>query len=164
VPVAIPLVSDQYEPYVLDSDTPYRFSHWLPNQPATPKNHEERVHLYRNYGAAIARFHRALVGYEDEDIQKRTWQTDLNKRVLDEAIPLILAHLSPDQRPSFEALLAEIGPGMLSAYANLPIQLIVWDCHPGNVPLTALTYADSSTATISRWRPGFWTWPISLSS
>jgi Ser/Thr protein kinase RdoA (MazF antagonist) len=131
--VALPLLSTKGVPYVIDSDQIYRLSNWLPNQPAEVRTGEERVRLYQNYGAAIGRFHRALASYQDDEILNRTWQTGLQKRVLSEAVPVILAHLEPSQLQSFETLLAEIEPMMMATYADLPLQPIIWDCHPGNV-------------------------------
>jgi Ser/Thr protein kinase RdoA (MazF antagonist) len=131
--VAVPLLSKASLPYVVESDQVYRLSHWLPNQPARVQTEEEQGHLYRNYGAALGRFHKALASYEDADILNRTWETSLQKRMLDEAVPVVLAYMDPDRLVVFEALMAELKPAMQSAYANLPIQLIIWDCHPGNV-------------------------------
>jgi len=131
--VAVPLLSQASLPYVIESDQVYRVSHWLPNRPARVQNEEEQSHLYWNYGAALGRFHKALASYEDADILSRTWETSLQKRVLDEAVPVALAHLDAERLAVFEALLAELKPAMQSAYADLPIQLIIWDCHPGNV-------------------------------
>ena len=74
----------------------------------------ERDRLYQNYGAAIARFHQALASYKDDDILNRTWQTDFQTRVFDEAIPIIFANLDPVRLSSFKASLAEIEPNMSS--------------------------------------------------
>lgn len=131
--VAVPLLSNQGTPYVIASDHIYRLSNWLPNQPVQVKTGKDQVRLYQNYGAAIGRFHQALASYKDEDILNKTWQTNLQTRILDEAVPVVMAHLDQAQLPSFQALLAEIKPWMTAAYANLPIQPIIWDCHPGNV-------------------------------
>lgn len=131
--VAVPLLSNHGVPYVCDADRIYRLSHWLSNQPAEAQTSAERARLYQNYGAAIGRFHQALANYVDDDILNKTWQTDLQTRVLDEAVPVILAHLEQDRLPVFQALLAEIEPEMRAAFADLPRQLIIWDCHCGNV-------------------------------
>ncbi len=131
--VAVPLLSNQGTPYVIASDCIYRLSHWLPNQPAEAQTSAERARLYQNYGMAIGRFHQALASYEDDAILSKTWQTDLRTRVLDEAVPVVLAHLDPARLPLFQALLAEIEPEMTAAFADLPRQLIIWDCHGGNV-------------------------------
>jgi len=131
--VAVPLLSNKGVPYVIEADHIYRLSRWLANRPAKVQTSEERVRLYQNYGAAIGRFHRALASYKDDDILRKTWQTNLQTRVLDEAAPVILAHLDQAQLPSFEGLLAEIKPKMKAAFADLPLQPIIWDCHPGNV-------------------------------
>lgn len=131
--VAAPLLSKEGVPYVVDTDQVYRLSKWLPNQPAEVCTSEERVRLYQNYGAAIGRFHQALADYNDDEILSRTWQTDLHKRMLGEAVPVILAHLDRSHLLTFQALLAEIEPDMCEAFANLPLQPIIWDCHPGNV-------------------------------
>ena len=131
--VALPLLSAEGTPYIVHGGHIWRLSHWLPNQAAEVQTSGERRRLYQNYGAAIARFHQALASYKDDDLLARTWQTDLQTRVLDEAVPVILAHLGPSLLPSFRAQLAEIEPVMAAAFANLPTQLIIWDCHPGNV-------------------------------
>jgi Ser/Thr protein kinase RdoA (MazF antagonist) len=131
--VAVPLLSNKGTPYVVNSEHIYRLSDWLPNQPAEVQTSEERVRLYQNYGAAIGRFHQALASYKDDNILSRTWRTNLQTRILDEAVPVIITRLDQTQLSSFQTLLAEIKPKMTSAYANLPIQPIIWDCHPGNV-------------------------------
>lgn len=131
--VAAPLPSDLGLPYVIIANHIYRLSHWLPNQPAQVQTSEDQIRLYQNYGVAIGRFHQALASYEAGRLSNRTWQTDLQTRVLAEAVPVILANLTPAQLPTFQARLAEIEPAMRRAYANLPVQPIIWDCHPGNV-------------------------------
>ncbi len=131
--VAVPLLSRAGVPYVIDNEQVYRLSHWLPNQPGTPQSEADLIRLYRNYGAALGRFHQALASYTDAALLSRTWQTTLQKRVLEEAVPSIQARLDQARLPTFQALLAEVEPGLKAAYADLPTQLIIWDCHPGNV-------------------------------
>jgi Ser/Thr protein kinase RdoA (MazF antagonist) len=131
--VAVPLLTPEGNSYNIATDCIYRLSHWLPNRPAELRTGSERDRMYQSYGRAIARFHLALASYRDDDVSNRTWQTDLHKRVFDEAIPRILAHMSQDGLSSFKALLKEVEPDMISAYTNLPVQLIIWDCHPGNI-------------------------------
>lgn len=131
--VAVPLLSEEGVPYVIETDQVYRLSKWLPNQPAEVRTSEERVRLHQNYGAAIGRFHQALADYKDDEILSRTWQTDLQRRMLGEAVPVILAHLDRSHVLKFQALLAEIESDIRDAFANLPLQPIIWDCHPGNV-------------------------------
>lgn len=136
--VARPLLSSQGTPYVVDDGHLYRLSHWLPNRPADVQTSQEQGRLYANYGMAIGRFHQALATYQDDDLSSKTWQTDLRTRVLDEAVPVVLAHLDRAQLPLFQRALAEIKPQMASTLADLPVQLIVWDCHPGNVAVDGL--------------------------
>ncbi len=133
LPAAVPLLSDDGRPYVVDVDRVFRLSNWLRNEPAEVNTGEERRRLFRNYGAAIARFHRALTSYTDPEILSRTWQTDLQTRVIDEAVPVILAHLDQSRLDSFKATLAGVESEMAMAFADLPRQLVIWDCHPGNV-------------------------------
>ena len=131
--VAVPLLADDGRPYTVSENHIYRLSNWLQNQPAEVRTDEERDRLWRNYGTAIARFHLALASYKDKDVLSRTWQTNLQKRVLDQAVPVVLNHLDQEQLTSFKALLAEVQPTMMSLYADLPLQFIIWDCHPGNI-------------------------------
>lgn len=131
--VAVPLLSKQGVPYVSTSENLYRLSHWLPNQPAMVQTNEERIRLYQNYGFAIGRFHQALAGFQDSHSLSQTWQTTLHKRVIEEAVPVVIANLDQTRLSSFQALWAELESPMTAAYANLPLQPIIWDCHPGNV-------------------------------
>lgn len=131
--VAIPLSTQAGKPFHVASGRVYRLSHWLPNKYVEPRTDDERAQLYRNYGAAIARFHLALARYQDTDILTRTWQTGLRSAVLDEAVPAVLAHLDQALLPAFTAAISEIKQDMALAFEGLPEQPIIWDCHPGNV-------------------------------
>ena len=133
VPAAVPLLSSVGTPYVIDSGQIYRLSVWLPNRFVEPATGEEQIRLYRNYGAAIAHFHAALATYQDDQLLARTWQSNLLARVFDEAIPVILANLTGEQLSIMQNILAALGPAMRVAYTDLPQQLVIWDCHPGNV-------------------------------
>ena len=138
VPVGIPLLTSEGDPYLIDGDSVFRLTKWLTNQPSAIQTKKQQVQIYQNYGTAIGRFHQALATYEDSEITNRTWQTDLHERILDEAIPLILARLNPSQKASFLKSLTVIQSEMGEAFAALPIQLIIWDCHPGNVAVDGL--------------------------
>lgn len=110
-----------------------RLSHWLPNQPQPAHTDDERIRLFQNYGRAIAQFHQALATYEDDHILERTWQASLHSRVIDQAIPTIFVYLDDAKHTWFQNLRATIEVDMITAFANLPEQLVIWDCHPGNV-------------------------------
>lgn len=131
--VAIPLLSDKGTPYAVDSDSVYRLSAWLPNAPAPLRTEEERSLMLKNFGEAIGRFHLALASYEDEGILEKTWKTDLKTRVIDQALPIVTARLDPARLGVLEDLWRGIEREMALAYADLPMQLIIWDCHPANV-------------------------------
>ncbi len=133
VPAAVPLFSNAGTPYVIDDGQIYRLSAWLPNRFVEPQTSEEQTRLYRNYGAAIAHFHAALASYHDDQLLTRTWQSNLLARVFEEAIPVILAHLTGEHLSMMQTTLAALAPAMRAAYADLPQQLVIWDCHPGNV-------------------------------
>lgn len=137
--VAVPLLSTAGTPYHLADGQIYRLSRWLPNRYVEPQTSDERAQLYHNYGRALAHFHQALATYQDERIEQRTWRTNLQKRVFDEAIPVIQAQLDPAKLPDFQALLTPIAPDLRAAYADLHSQLIIWDCHPGNVAVDGVT-------------------------
>ena len=79
LPAAVPLLSDDGRPYIVDADHVFRLSDWLRNEPAEVQTGEKHSRLLRNYGIAIARFHRALACYTDAEILNRTWETDLQK-------------------------------------------------------------------------------------
>lgn len=135
--VATPLLTKTGKPYHIASDQVYRLSYWLQNNFVEP-HADERAQLYRNYGAAIARFHLALASYHDDDILNRTWQTSLKTRVLDQAVPAVLSHLDSTLLPAFTASLKALEPDMTLAFQGLPEQLIIWDCHPGNVAVNGI--------------------------
>lgn len=133
VAAAVPLLTTDGLPYVIDDGKIYRLSRWLPNRYREPATAAERTQLYRNYGTAMARFHAALATYQDECLYERTWQTNLPKRIFDEALPVVRSHLDPAQAADFEAALESVMPLMQQSYPDLPRQLMIWDCHPGNV-------------------------------
>jgi Ser/Thr protein kinase RdoA (MazF antagonist) len=133
VRVAVPKLAATGLPYVVDNDLVYRLSDWLPNRPAEARTTDEWVCLLRNYGTAIGQFHLALATCPDELILNRTWTIDLQKRILEEAVPVALRHLADEQRRVLESTLHELRAEMIQALAHLPAQLIIWDCHPGNV-------------------------------
>jgi Ser/Thr protein kinase RdoA (MazF antagonist) len=138
MPVATPLLTKTGKPYHIASNQVYRLSYWLQNNFVEPRTDDERAQLYRNYGAAIARFHLALASYHDDDILNRTWQTSLKKRVLDQAAPAVLSHLDSSLLPAFTTSLKTLEPDMTLAFQDLPEQLIIWDCHPGNVAVNGI--------------------------
>jgi Ser/Thr protein kinase RdoA (MazF antagonist) len=139
VAAAVPMLSTVGTPYVIDDGQIYRLSQWLVNRFTAPQTDAERMLLYRNYGTAIARFHAALATYQDDRLLERTWASALSTRVFAEALPTILAHLTGDRLAQMQATLAELEPAMRIAYADLPRQLVIWDCHPGNVAVDGLT-------------------------
>lgn len=138
LPVAVPLLARDGLPYSLVSGEIYRLSRWLPNTPAEPRTPAEKDHLYRSYGRAIARFHDALASYTDEVMLRRTWTTTLHKRVFVEAVPSIQKNTAPEQLPAFAQLLGEVEADMRTAFTDLPLQPIIWDCHGGNVAVDGL--------------------------
>ncbi|MEM7033818.1 MAG: phosphotransferase [Chloroflexota bacterium] len=131
--VAVPLIARNGKPYINFTGRIIRLSHWLPNQPQPAHTDDERIRLFQNYGRAIAQFHQALATYEDDHILERTWQASLHSRVIDQAIPTIFVYLDDAKHTWFQNLRATIEVDMITAFANLPEQLVIWDCHPGNV-------------------------------
>jgi Ser/Thr protein kinase RdoA (MazF antagonist) len=131
VPVALPLISDQQQLFVPYGDALYTLSSMLARErdeaavwPSAP--------LYSNIGRAIGRLHRALADYPDEIV---SWQMKFARRALDEARPLVQAHLNAHRRAHFEDVLEQIESEMRSTLAGLPEQYIHGDCHGGNVLL-----------------------------
>lgn len=131
VPVALPLLSDHQQFFVQYGDALYTLSSMLAREtddvavwPSAP--------LYRKIGRAIGRLHRALADYPGEIV---SWQMNFARRTMDEALPVILAHLTPHRRAHLEGILGQIEPEVRSALAGLPEQHIHGDCHGGNVLL-----------------------------
>lgn len=133
LPVALPLLSKESIPYALAENQLYRLSKWLSNNPTDIRTKADSVQLYRNYGMAIGRFHQALASIKEDKILRQTWHTDLQQRVLGEAVPTILTHLEQPDLHAFQTLLSNIKSAMIEAFTDLPRQLIIWDCHPGNI-------------------------------
>ena len=133
IPVALPILSDDGQPYVTFGKELYCLSPCLVNNPGVIRNASERDMLYRNYGCALARLHQALETYPDRDIASRTWRTDLIRQVFDEAIPCIFENQSPEQHRALTRMVSEIEPKMRALCSALPEQLIHRDCNPGNV-------------------------------
>lgn len=132
VRAAVPLLTVDGAPYSVTDGLVYKLADWLPNRPAPVMTAQEQIALNASCGRAIATMHVALASYQDERLLSRTWQTDLNKRVFGEALPVLNESLGPADRNELAGLQAQIETGMSTAFAGLPGQLILWDCHQGN--------------------------------
>jgi Ser/Thr protein kinase RdoA (MazF antagonist) len=135
VKVALPLAAMDGEPFAIDSGLAYGLTAWLRNEAAEAPDEAGLVRLYRGYGAAIGGFHRALSGYRDEGLSSRTWRTDLKARILDQALPVVRSRLRGKRLADLDRLFGGIEAGFAAALSGLPEQLVIWDCHPGNVAI-----------------------------
>jgi Ser/Thr protein kinase RdoA (MazF antagonist) len=89
--------------------------------------------MQRAYGRAIAGMHRALASYPVERARQRTWSKDIGQEVVTSALPTIRKLLPAELRADFEALIMPHESEMARRLTGLPVQLIFYDCHHGNI-------------------------------
>ena len=129
IPVALPISTDNDQTYIHSEGHYYCLFPELPSNPDPAAPLEQvQVHI----GAAIARLHRALAAYTGKIY---SWTMDLPPRILEEAVPVILRHLEPDERVRLETVLAKVSEPLRRALVELPAQYLHGDCHAGNILL-----------------------------
>ena len=129
--VPIPLLSRSAQSVVSSQGQFYLLSEFI-EADKYPIDPELRGELFHHTGQAIARLHRALASYPDEEVSRKTWREDLAGRVRG-----WISALS-DGLPEADAAVVkrvglERGAVIEAALRGLPEQLIHRDCHPGNI-------------------------------
>lgn len=136
VPVAVPLLSSQGEPYVAHEGQLYTLAPSLAPRPVASRETqdpaEQNGQEYAQIGAAIGALHRALATYPQEI---RSWRMRLPQRILEQAVPIVATYLGEEERARFVHQVAALTPGMERVFAGLPEQHIHGDCHMGNIIL-----------------------------
>ncbi len=87
--------------------------------------------LQRSYGEAIGQLHAALASYPIADAQARTWRKDVPAET--EAALVQLAAEQPEWRRQLLAMIGDAEASLLAPLRRLPEQLILFDCHHGNL-------------------------------
>jgi Ser/Thr protein kinase RdoA (MazF antagonist) len=132
LPVALPLPDIQGRTVVPWRDRALTLSPCLPND-STASMPAHRDRLLRNYGAAIARMHQALITFPPAEIPDWIDPIDLTSEVFDTGFPIILRYLKGAQADQFQATFADLNRTMPAALQHLPQQLIHRDCHAENL-------------------------------
>ncbi len=136
VPVAVPLLSTQGQPYVAHEGQLYTLAPSLAPRPVASRETqdpaEQNGQEYAQIGAAIGALHRALATYPQEI---RSWRMRLPQRILEQAVPIVATYLGEEERARFVHQVAALTPGMERVFAGLPEQHIHGDCHMGNIIL-----------------------------
>ncbi len=127
VGVAVPEATDDGQPYIQRDGRYYTLCVEIPS---APDENAPLDRVYRNTGAAIASLHRALASYPGPVF---SWTMDLPRRILDEAVPVILRHQNEAQNAQFTAVLEAIRQPIARQLGGLPSQIIHYDCHGGNI-------------------------------
>lgn len=104
-----------------------------------PTGPDERRLLYRNVGAAIARFHGALAAYPHAGVGRETQPEDVTTRSLGWTEELV-AKVPSERRGALVAVTEDLMPRVHEALGGQRHQLIHRDLHPANL-LTAGTAA-----------------------
>ncbi len=105
----------------------------LRNEPSPLRTDDELDAMQREYGRSIARLHRALASFPEVESRRRTWSKDISQELAARDLPTIRMLLPLERRDEFEALVAPYELPMVRALADLPRQLIFYDCHHGNI-------------------------------
>jgi Ser/Thr protein kinase RdoA (MazF antagonist) len=130
VPVAVPLLTNYSKPYAQEGSHFYTLSLALPTKYGDPAMDPRR--MFHNLGKAIGRLHCALVDYPGEI---RSWRMDLPKRILAEAVPVLMDHLDEVGQRRLLRVVEALREPVQQRLADLPSQHIHGDCHGGNVLL-----------------------------
>jgi Ser/Thr protein kinase RdoA (MazF antagonist) len=105
---------------------PFALSHWLPGHKPQPPWTDG---LYRDFGAAVARFHRAGDDFHSQHTRR---PFDL-ERTLDRPLDQVLARL--DGRPDDQGLVRELGTEARRRIAELIDQGLDWGIRHGDISL-----------------------------
>jgi Ser/Thr protein kinase RdoA (MazF antagonist) len=128
VPVAVPLLTSQGTPYTREGSRFYTLSLALPVKYNDPGTDPHR--MYHNLGIVIGRLHRALAEYPGKI---HSWKMDLPKRILSEAVPLLVKHLDDAGERRLMRVVDNLRAPINKLLTDLPSQHIHGDCHGGNV-------------------------------
>jgi Ser/Thr protein kinase RdoA (MazF antagonist) len=132
IPVALPLADRHGRIAVAWRGHNYTLSPCLPDDGGALTGPDRHL-LLRNYGAAIARMHRALATFPQEDIRDWIEPIDLASEVFDTGFPIILPYLTGEQAGRFRAIRSALAQKMPAAFQGLTQQLIHRDCHAENL-------------------------------